>query len=142
MRRWIKRALIGMGIAVLGLVAFFVVKPGILLEIVVFYGDLFSGSEVYESGAAYGVTIGQTKDESIVSLYDHFADQKIYLGICNYIDERECPTLYRIVAFPDFTDKDMWHLSFIYGCCDNLKLYFEDGKLIKIRRYWSPGSIP
>lgn len=142
MTRRTKRALIGVTFAVSGLAALLVANPGVLLEALEFYVRFFTESEVYESGTAYGVTIGQTKEEAIVGLYDHFADQKVYLGLCKYIDESECPTLYRITAHDDFTGENVWYLSFIYGCCDSLKLYFEEGRLIRIWRHWSPGGLP
>lgn len=106
------------------------------------YYKLASGTEVVETGSAYGVTIGQTKQEAMHDMMTYHAETKVYLGLCKYRSEWKCAKLSQMDGYDDFIEEDIWHFSLIYGCCDFVDLYFKNGKLVKIRRDWSPGSIP
>lgn len=124
------------------LVAVLFSSPKSFFALYRYYHDFASGSEEIITGSAHGVTIGQTKQEAMHDMMAYHAGTKVYLGLCKYRAEWKCAKLSQMDAYDDFISEDIWFFSLIYGCCDDIKLYFENGKLIKIRRYWSPGSIP
>ena len=117
-------------------------SPKLFFTLYGYYHDLASGSEEIRTGSAYGVTIGQTKREAMHDMMAFHAGTRVYLGICKYRQKWRCAKLSQMDGYDDFIEKDIWHFSLIYGCCDSVKLYFDNGKLIEIRRIWSPGSIP
>ena len=102
------------------------------------FHDLLSGAEVIERGSLYGITIGESKDETYRRLVAD--DPTLKINVSGFEIEN-APDYFRL-ADVDSRDKlmkvDYWHLLLSEARHNVLRAHFSDGKLIKIIHVWGP----
>ena len=104
--------------------------------------DALTELNVVEEGTAYGLTIGSSKDQVYSDLIRSIPIRKL---VASGADIAGAPRRFSIVgpgAYDFLLAADYWHLKPSPPPLNVLKLYFQDGRLAKIRYFWSPGELP